>query len=64
MNENRDNSNFRVSPNVITIKLGNSIISKLRDLSFKESVRREKKVVVTDLIKEALKLAYPSVITE
>lgn len=46
----------------VTVKLGRETIHRLRDFAMKESIRRMDNVSATDIIKEALKNTYPSLV--
>lgn len=54
-----DLNNYQPYPESITMKLGKHIIAQLKDHALKESIRRQQKIMVTDLIKEAIRHTYP-----
>lgn len=51
---------YQTERDVITLKLGKSIIKILKDLALKESMKRAQPITPTDIVKEALKKHDPS----
>jgi hypothetical protein len=54
-----DLNNYQPHAQSISMKLGRHIIAQLNDFAMKESMRRQQKVTMTELIKDAIKHTYP-----
>ncbi len=55
---------FPIKPEFISLRLGEGYVTRLKDIAMKESIRKSMPVSPSDVVKEALRKAYPELFTQ